>query len=136
MKFPTKRFAVPTALLMSAGLVVAGAGTASARVGAPSINKGAQGFNVYCVQTGINFWLEDDGTTPDGSFGPDTLRAVEEFQRQRGLQPDGQVGPLTGTDVWQEVQFLINELKVTGQSQQTPWGVPLSNCYLVLPTTS
>ena len=31
----------------------------------------------------------------DGKFGPETLAAVKEFQRQHGLKPDGIIGPKT-----------------------------------------
>ena len=31
----------------------------------------------------------------DGSFGPDTLKAVKKFQKDYGLKVDGYVGPNT-----------------------------------------
>ncbi|MBC3841151.1 peptidoglycan-binding protein [Streptacidiphilus sp. 4-A2] len=74
--------------------------------------------------------------TPDGSFGPQTLKVVERFQEQNQLKQDGQVGPLTGTAVWHWTQNLIGHIEAGGGSIQTPWGVPLTNCYQVLPTTS
>ena len=33
--------------------------------------------------------------TPDGSFGPQTVQAITNFQEMWGLEPDGVVGPLT-----------------------------------------
>ena len=57
---------------------------------------------------------------------------VKRFQEQNGLQQDGQVGPLTGTQIWHSTQNLIS----FAGNYTTPWGVPLSNCYQVLPTTN
>ena len=34
-------------------------------------------------------------STPDGSFGPNTLGAVKLFQEKAGLEVDGYVGPMT-----------------------------------------
>ncbi|MCL1791535.1 MAG: peptidoglycan-binding protein [Peptococcaceae bacterium] len=58
-----------------------------------SYNKTGDG--VKWVQWNIN----DKGANPqlvvDGEFGPLTLASVRKFQSQRGLDPDGFVGPLT-----------------------------------------
>jgi hypothetical protein len=45
------------------------------------------------------------------------------------------VGPLTGTAIWEWTQYLINHIQAGGGSIQTPWGIPLTNCYRVVPTT-
>lgn len=34
--------------------------------------------------------------TPDGDFGPATEKAVRDFQNQKGLESDGEIGP----DTW------------------------------------
>lgn len=39
--------------------------------------------------------------TADGVFGPNTHRAVVAFQQQKGLTPDGVVGPITRGTLWQ-----------------------------------
>jgi peptidoglycan hydrolase-like protein with peptidoglycan-binding domain len=125
-------------LAFAAAVVTVSSGTAQAEVGAPQIVYGDSGFGVYCVQEAADYFLDDNNyyATPDGDFGPQTLRVVERFQEQNGLSQDGQVGPLTGTAIWHSVQNLIGHIEAGGGSTQTPWGVPLSNCYQVLPTTS
>lgn len=57
--------------------------------GAP-LREGARGPGVTALQDRLNkagFWL-----VVDGSFGPATLKAVTQFQRQWGLSTDGVVG--------------------------------------------
>jgi peptidoglycan hydrolase-like protein with peptidoglycan-binding domain len=39
----------------------------------------------------------------DGKFGPKTLRAVEQFQRNQGLKVDGVVGSMT----WRKLQHFL-----------------------------
>jgi peptidoglycan hydrolase-like protein with peptidoglycan-binding domain len=91
---------------------------------------------VYCVQVGIN-WGWNFGSSAhidnvDGSFGPNTLSQLEQFQTATGLTPDGVVGQDTGSKLWQALQIAISK----DGDLNTPWGVPLSNCYQVLPTHS
>jgi peptidoglycan hydrolase-like protein with peptidoglycan-binding domain len=74
-------------LALAAGTLAATAGTAQAEVGAPQIVYGDSGFGVYCVQEAADYFLDDNNyyATPDGDFGPQTLRVVKRFQEQNGL---------------------------------------------------
>jgi peptidoglycan hydrolase-like protein with peptidoglycan-binding domain len=55
--------------------------------GRPTLRRGAQGDAVLALQRLLRM--------PDanGRFGPRTEAAVREFQRRRGMVPDGIVGP-------------------------------------------
>ena len=55
----------------------------------PLIKKGSRGKAVKILQIMLG------GLEVDGSFGWKTLNAVVNFQKKRGLEPDGEVGPLT-----------------------------------------
>ena len=55
----------------------------------PLIKKGNRGKAVKILQILLG------GLEVDGSFGPKTLEAVKAFQKKKGLQQDGEVGPLT-----------------------------------------
>ncbi|MBF9069073.1 peptidoglycan-binding domain-containing protein [Streptacidiphilus fuscans] len=129
--------ALTTAVVGAAAvaIVTASGGTASAQVGAPQFTQGASGFNVYCAQLAI--YEDFQGTTPqpDGDFGPVTLGDVKAFQYKNHLQQDGVVGPLTGSQMWQMISWDIQN-PASGGNFMTPWGVPVSHCYMVLPTTS
>ena len=52
------------------------------------LRAGSKGDEVKELQRLLNI-------TVDGDFGPNTLRAVMDFQLRHGLLPDGVVGPLT-----------------------------------------
>lgn len=110
---------------MAAAAVGITAGGAQAAVGVPQVVEGDSGFAVYRVQEAADCFLDDPNyyASPDGSFGPQTLRVVKRFQEQHGLQQEGQVGPLTGTAVWVSVKDLISFRESGGGSIQTPWGV-------------
>lgn len=58
--------------------------------GRPTLRRGSTGALVKQVQRRV-------GVTPDaaGTFGPRTEAAVRQFQRARGMVPDGIVGPRT-----------------------------------------
>jgi N-acetylmuramoyl-L-alanine amidase len=57
-----------------------------------------RGEDVAELQTRLNN-LGFDAGKPDGIFGPDTERAVIEFQHNRGLTEDGVVGPEVVTEL-------------------------------------
>ena len=67
----------------------------------PIVRYGSRGATVQELQTRLNIWIARTpgaGLAPlvaDGIFGAKTLAAVRAFQRSRGLQVDGVVGPLT-----------------------------------------
>jgi peptidoglycan hydrolase-like protein with peptidoglycan-binding domain len=137
MGFRIRMASVALGLALSATVLGATAGTAQAAVGAPQIVEGDQGFNVYCVQWAANWFLDPQPPhqpiADDGSFGPATLAEVKWFQEQQRLAQDGQVGPDTGSALW----GVINGYLSNGDPNfTTPWGVPISNCYQVLPTHS
>jgi hypothetical protein len=69
-------------------LAVLGAGIATARSSVVVLQKGDHGTAVAKVQKKL-------GLTPDGEFGPQTIRAVKRFQRRHHLPADGVVGPAT-----------------------------------------
>lgn len=55
----------------------------------PQLQRGSKGKAVKVLQVILG------GLEVDGSFGPKTLEAVKAFQKKHGLDPDGEVGPLT-----------------------------------------
>ncbi|GIW70938.1 MAG: hypothetical protein KatS3mg102_0480 [Planctomycetota bacterium] len=79
------------------------AGPASARM--PALSAGAQGEAVRELQDRLNAHRERLGLPPlaaDGSFGPATRVALQQFQRMRGLEPDGVAGPATWRKLLEE----------------------------------
>ena len=50
--------------------------------------KGSRGSVVILIQQALHLY-------PDGIFGNQTEDAVKEFQKEKGLKPDGIVGPST-----------------------------------------
>lgn len=75
------------------GLLVSG--SASARVGAPTIYPGDFSDAVGCVQGALNRFAGQH-LAEDKHFGPATKAAVQNVQRLFNLDADGIVGPLTG----------------------------------------
>ena len=65
---------------------------------APS-SRGSSGPDTALIQTWLNGARDPcthyDPVEVDGRFGPDTVRAVQEFQLRNDLEADGRVGRLT-----------------------------------------
>lgn len=70
--------------------VLAAADMAGAR---PTLRRGSRGESVTRLQEALQ--AHGCELAADGVFGPVTERCVRAFQRERGLDPDGIVGPLT-----------------------------------------
>lgn len=81
----------------------------------PTLKKGARGGDVKRMQAllmAAGHPLPRYGA--DGIFGQETLAAVQAFQRERGLAPDGIVGPAT----WAELLIAQAEEGEEGESQE------------------
>jgi peptidoglycan hydrolase-like protein with peptidoglycan-binding domain len=63
-----------------------------------NIVQGDSGACVAVLQELLNYYGQ--GLSVDGSFGPLTATAVENFQRQAGIGVDGQVGPTTKSNLY------------------------------------
>ena len=136
MRKTVRALATAAAMAVTVAVVTsATGGTAFAAVGVPQITEGASGFSVYCAQDAMWEFTQGNSASPDGSFGPLTLASVKTYQKSVGLKPDGEVGPLTGSQMWQMLNFDIQH-DIYGGDFMTQWGVPMSHCYQVLPTTS
>ena len=62
----------------------------------PTIRKGSKGDDVkYCQELLIKLGYDVGSSGADGKFGNKTREAVMAFQRDKGLNADGGVGPLT-----------------------------------------
>ncbi|HZU98701.1 MAG TPA: GH25 family lysozyme [Planctomycetota bacterium] len=84
-------------------LAVLGLGAATADEGIPApvapakpqvantLRAGARGADVTTLQRALGL----SGSAADGIFGPNTKKAVEDFQRSKGLTVDGVAGPDT-----------------------------------------
>jgi peptidoglycan hydrolase-like protein with peptidoglycan-binding domain len=64
-------------------------------MGIRNLRKGMTGPDVRAIQKGLNARNPKNKIDEDGDFGPETDRAVRDYQRKNGLDPDGVVGPLT-----------------------------------------
>lgn len=62
----------------------------------PTLKNGSKGEPVKGLQNALKARGYDFGPI-DGTFGSDTKEAVIQFQRERGLEEDGVVGPATWT---------------------------------------
>ncbi len=59
----------------------------------PTVQQGSTGDAVTKAQYLLVRWLILPSDQIDGSFGPATTHAVQEFQSDEGLTVDGIVGP-------------------------------------------
>ena len=66
------------------------------------LKKGSKGAKVKKLQEDLKL-LEYAVGTPDGDFGPRTVRAVKKFQTDTGLAADGKVGPSTQAKLKEKV---------------------------------
>ncbi len=60
----------------------------------PTLNWGSEGTSVRVLQRKLLAWGYYDGQV-DGTYGPDTYRAIIEFQSKNRIRVDGIVGPET-----------------------------------------
>ncbi|HEU0014899.1 MAG TPA: N-acetylmuramoyl-L-alanine amidase, partial [Longimicrobium sp.] len=93
------------------GLIPASERATAADPGRPTLRRGAQGPLVAELQRGL-------GVEQAGTFGPQTEAAVRAFQRDRGLVPDGIVGPRT----WAELDTLDRPLPALAPAPAAPAG--------------
>lgn len=89
--------------------------------GTPLIN-GSQGDYVVFLQEYLNRIAQTYTALPtvtvDGVFGNQTQAAVEAFQREFGLPPNGVVGPIT----WSRIADLYEDLTVGSEKQDGQFG--------------
>ncbi|GAB3624102.1 hypothetical protein GCM10027418_21860 [Mariniluteicoccus endophyticus] len=64
----------------------------------PVLKQGSKGEGVKVLQRFLKIKV-------DGSFGPDTLKAVKAFQKSKGLAQDGSVGPATWSKLVPVLQY-------------------------------
>ena len=69
----------------------------------PLVKKGSTGAAVEQLQEMLIAQGYSCGKWgADGDFGDDTLKAVKSFQRDHGLEVDGEVGPITWAALLEE----------------------------------
>lgn len=94
-----------TAMVLSNGALAGGSSTtvsqAQATGGAPAatlLRQGSKGTDVAYVQSALyklGYGVGTQASFVDGDFGPNTKAAVMRFQKAKGLEVDGIVGPIT-----------------------------------------
>jgi peptidoglycan hydrolase-like protein with peptidoglycan-binding domain len=110
------------------GALALGVGPALAAAAPSDIGPGSSVATVKCVQRAVNFFVTPE-VAVDGSYGPLTEAAVEDFQAKFGDSVDGIVGPQTGATIKTEVQAAINALHHGGGNAQPEetWQTQCSN---------
>lgn len=98
-------FALAIATTMGAGVAMTvSASSASADecyTWGRQLSSGATGADVTQLQIRVAGWVSyGEQMDLDGSFGPQTARAVTNFQRAYGLSPDGIAGPATYAKIY------------------------------------
>ena len=71
------------------------------------IKQGETGWRVYALQSALGSVGRD--TTPDGVFGPKTLRQVKGMQKNNGLVSDGIAGPATQQKLIEKISHKTHE---------------------------
>lgn len=99
-------------LCLAAAVFAGAAGTLS--VPSAAGGYGDQGPQVRLLQEQLSRLGYDPGE-PDGRYGRQTVMAVEQFQKQRGLTPDGQAGDMTLLAIF--AQKVFRDLSVVEDSQ-------------------
>lgn len=88
--------------------------------GNSTIQQGDEGPDVTTLQQNLTDLGYDDNSslpvTIDGVFGPQTARAVADFQSRQGLKVDSVVGP----DTWAAIANALNGGGVNAGPQATP----------------
>lgn len=87
---------------------------ATAPIGHKVLQKGSEGAEVKVLQKKLNDILGAK-LVIDGKFGPKTETAVKQFQKSRGIEVDGKVGPIT----WGELEKDIPEKPKTEEKYYT-----------------
>jgi N-acetylmuramoyl-L-alanine amidase len=95
-----------------------------------SVRLGDKGENVKLIQQKLNSLGIDSGPV-DGSFGSKTLSAVLIFQKVRGLEVDGRVGPKTWAELFVNIQGSIPETKPPYPGESLKKGYKGENVMLV-----
>jgi peptidoglycan hydrolase-like protein with peptidoglycan-binding domain len=100
------------------GAIAAGMLMISAAVASADINEGDQGKPVWCVQHVVHTYagISIGPSGEDSDFGSNTKRGVVTYQTQMGVTHDGQVGPVTGHVMFQDVTNIHRVAKQTGDT--------------------
>lgn len=102
--FPKKTLLFFAACLLALTLAGQAWHRQQASAAPPTISWGSSGDDVSRVQQRLSQWGYYTGPM-DGSYGYETFRAVQDFQRSNGIEPDGAVGQST----WQAMGLCAPE---------------------------
>lgn len=88
-------------------------GVFSPMASAAVVKKGSSGTLVRQVQYNLNALGFSVGSV-DGIAGNNTVNAIKNYQKSRGLEVDGMAGPATQSALWREIKDIQNLLKKHG----------------------